>query len=250
LVSSVSLTSDFTYDEFGRRVSTTGPASLVDGSLVRHRTVTTYAGARVASETTNIVVDATTGVANNSNARTTSYKYDEDGNVVRTTYHGGSFTAVEFDKFGRKIGESQMIAALPTGHFVAWDETTKQFVQMDGSGSGAPVQVGIIPTRSMEYDAQGRLVRVTIPAVLDTRTTDPLDTARPVYEYGYDGNGNQTSVKDPLGRLTKWRFDGEGCQITRTLPLGVPVLDALGSGVDPRSIAGRDQRGQDGSVEN
>ncbi|MEQ1905720.1 MAG: RHS repeat-associated core domain-containing protein, partial [Pirellulaceae bacterium] len=235
---SVGLTSDFTHDEFGRRVSTTGPASLVDGNLVRHRTFTTYAGSRVASETTNIVVNATTGLANNSNARTTSYKYDEDGNVVRTTYHDGSFTADEFDKFGRKIGESQMTAGLPMGHFAAWDETTKQFVQMDGSGSGAPVQVGVIPTRSMEYDDLGRLVKVTLPAVLDMRTTDPSDMTRPFYEYGYDATGNQTLVRDPLGRETLWGFDTEGREITRTLPLGAATLNGLGSGTDPRTIAG------------
>ncbi|MEQ1905131.1 MAG: hypothetical protein ABL888_13160, partial [Pirellulaceae bacterium] len=178
--------SDFEYDEFGRRTSTTGPASLVDGSLVRHRTETDYQGAKVNFERTNIIVNATTGTIDDDNARTTRYKYDEDGNVVRTTYHDGSFTAVEFDKFGRKVGESQMTAALPTGHFAAWDETTKQFVQMNGLGSGAPVQVGIIATRSMEYDAQGRLLKVTLPAVLDTRTTDPNDMTRPFYEYGYD----------------------------------------------------------------
>jgi YD repeat-containing protein len=39
-----------------------------------------------------------------------------------------------------------------------------------------------------------------------------------VYEYTYDAQGNQLTIKDPNGNITKFTYDDNGNQLTRTLP--------------------------------
>ncbi len=41
----------------------------------------------------------------------TSYTYDAAGRVVRTTFDDGSFGEVRYDALGRKVAESQQVAA-------------------------------------------------------------------------------------------------------------------------------------------
>ncbi|HEV7299861.1 MAG TPA: DNRLRE domain-containing protein [Tepidisphaeraceae bacterium] len=111
-----------------------------------------------------------------------------------------------------------------------------------------------------EYDGDGRLIAVTQPAVdVDGSATGTADRRRPRYEYHYDAQGNRTHIvahaflddatakvvyvtrdaagsttevsrpsnaaygtwpKDK-GSVTRFTYDGEGRQLTRTLPLGV-----------------------------
>jgi YD repeat-containing protein len=67
-------------------------------------------------------------------------------------------------------------------------------------------------TRAFEYDAQGRLTRVVMPKVAN-------ETTSPVYEYAYDARGNQTLIRDPLGRETTFDYDSRGNMVKRTLPM-------------------------------
>lgn len=62
------------------------------------------------------------------------------------------------------------------------------------------------------------MITVTLPAVYDPVTET---TVSPVYHYGYDANGNQTSIVDPLGRTTVFTYDTQGHETSRTLPIGV-----------------------------
>lgn len=41
----------------------------------------------------------------------------------------------------------------------------------------------------------------------------------------YDAFGNQTSITDPMGRITEFSYDGENRQISRQLPIGVAAGD-------------------------
>ncbi|MDR2439761.1 MAG: hypothetical protein LBE12_10390, partial [Planctomycetaceae bacterium] len=66
-------------------------------------------------------------------------------------------------------------------------------------------------TRYFEYDDNGQLIRVTLPEV---------NGQLPVYEYTYDAQGNQLTIKDPNGNVTKFTYDENGNQLTRTLPDG------------------------------
>jgi YD repeat-containing protein len=69
-----------------------------------------------------------------------------------------------------------------------------------------------------KYDAAGRLTAVVLPAVPDP--VNGNQPTHPTYQYGYDAFGNQTLIRDPLGRETRLSYDGQGHQLTRTLPLG------------------------------
>ncbi|NLF71274.1 MAG: hypothetical protein GX575_19765 [Candidatus Anammoximicrobium sp.] len=89
-----------------------------------------------------------------------------------------------------------------------------------------------------------------LPAVAHWQTGQLV---RPRYEYGYDANGNQTLIRDNVAqgtdgtitydhetgvghegadvRETRFTFDAQGRQLTRTLPLGVSSFNPSASGV-------------------
>ncbi len=81
-------------------------------------------------------------------------------------------------------------------------------------------------TTDYEYE-DGRLAAVVLPGVLDT---DPASATyqqvvRPRYAYTYDIYGNQKSITDPKGRVTKFTYDELHRQTSRQLPVGVIAGD-------------------------
>ncbi|QDU62393.1 tRNA(Glu)-specific nuclease WapA precursor [Planctomycetes bacterium Pan216] len=187
---------DYEYDDIGRRVATNHPATIVDGELVRHRTETVYNTiGQVEQEITGIrlVYDADTGeyVEDRADARTTTFVYDERGNVIETIFTDGTSTKSTFDDLGRKLTETNQ------------EDQTRSFV----------------------YDALGRLGSVVLPAIYDpgadVNTTADDVLVNPRYDYGYDERGNQTSIRDAEDRETTFTYDERGNQLTRTLPDGL-----------------------------
>jgi RHS repeat-associated protein len=65
------------------------------------------------------------------------------------------------------------------------------------------------------YDAQGRLVTVTQPAVINPANGQSV---RPVTTYAYDRYGDQTSITDANGHVTSFTYDALGRQTSETLP--------------------------------
>jgi len=106
-----------------------------------------------------------------------------------------------------------------------WPDTENSFIV----SSSSPAVV--IPTKLYEYDSDGRLSAVELPAV-----PDPLQPGagrlRPRYEYGYNEQGNQSLIRDPLGGETRFTFDTQGRQLDRTLPLGFGTDGILGTADD------------------
>lgn len=115
--------------------------------------------------------------------------------MVKTIYNDESFIETEYDEFSRVISETN--------------------------------QVG--QTRTFEYDEHSRLEAVELPDVWDPVAEEMI---APRYEYGYDDFGNQTLIRDPLGRETRFTFDSHGNQLTRTLPLGFGPDGIEGTGDD------------------
>ena len=174
---------DYVYDEFGRQVATIGAEVFIGGQIVRHRTEQVYNDlGQVQTERSNITQFAH-GSIDDTDVRETSFEYDVRGNVVRTTFADGTFVTATYDDLGRKATETNQL-----GH-----------------------------TRSFDYDAQGQLVAVTLPSFTDKDG----NLVTPRYQYGYDAEGNQTTLTDPLGRETQWEFDEQGRQVSRTMPLGL-----------------------------
>jgi RHS repeat-associated protein len=196
----------YEYDVLNRRTAVIGSKQTINGASVRHRMETHYNSlGQVDYERDNIIQfdDDTT---DDSAARTTEYTYDIFGNRIGTTLSAGSLeveTSAEYDAFGRKTSE------------------------MDAVGN----------VTTYEYDAQGRLVAVELPAV-----PDPLNSNTPThprYEYAYDAQGNQTLIRDARGRETLFTYDEQGRQLSCTLPLGAEdAQDLIDLDDDVRDLAG------------
>ena len=62
-------------------------------------------------------------------------------------------------------------------------------------------------TTEYHYDNENRIIGVTLPAVANPATGHATN---PTYEYGYDANGNQTSLTDPNGGVTTFTYDAQG----------------------------------------
>jgi RHS repeat-associated protein len=260
---------EYEYDKLGRQIATIGHAvpadsvALPDSVLstlssplstlsVRHRSETVYdAEGRVALQRANVVQveDALGNISvDRSAAQETTYGYDQFGNRVKTTFGVGtpveSFVLVHYDKFGRQEAEMQQTEAL---YLADWDDDASSFVvagwdanadgQPDGTQPPDTLDLGtLIPTKSYEYDDQGRLSAVELPAVPDLENNNQV--TRPRYEYGYDAQGNQTLIRDPLGRETRFTFDAQGRQLTRILPLGFGPDGIAGTPDDSTVSAG------------
>ncbi len=63
----------------------------------------------------------------------------------------------------------------------------------------------------------------------NSATTNDIAT----YGYKYDARGNMVQLTDPLGRDTRFTFNNQGQQLTRTLPLGFGTDGMFGTADDP-----------------
>jgi RHS repeat-associated protein len=194
-VSETGAVTKYEYDSLGRQTVTIGPMIPLSGvagagptgtpgaTAVALRSETVYdSQGRVWKQRTNIR-QYDNGTIDASRVEETIFAYDENGNVTKTTFADGTFVTATYDDLGRKTSDTN--------------------------------QLGL--TRSFAYVAQGRLTSVTLPD-LDGNPATTNDRA--TYQYGYDTQGNQTLLVDPLGRETRWTFDDQGRELTRTLPLG------------------------------
>jgi len=194
---------DYEYDSLGQKTAEIGaplPAEDVGltgyapNALVRLRTEYTYDGqGRLATERTNIVQPVGTGTTDYSSARTTSYNYDANGNLLQTTLPDPD-------------GSGPLVSPTTSSTYDALGRKTSDTNQMG-------------QTRTFAYNADGRLASVQLPPVANPQNGGAM--TNPTYQYGYDVFGNQTSIQDPLGRVTQFTFDERGNELSRTLPLGV-----------------------------
>jgi YD repeat-containing protein len=136
-----------------------------------------------------------------------------------------SYTLTHFDDENRPIAEMQSVPGFVTA---AYDTALQSFkVTAVNSSTGSPYAsmassytVGSpVPTKLYHYDSDDRLSGVSLP-ILEVNPQSPASSLRPRYEYGYDYQGNQTLIRDPLGRETRFTFTDRGQQATRTMPLG------------------------------
>ncbi|MFJ6480954.1 MULTISPECIES: FG-GAP-like repeat-containing protein [unclassified Streptomyces] len=269
-------TSTYTYDAANRVASSTDPsggkvvyAYTAVGALAGVTTprgkATTYAydtdGNRTsvttaASEKTTFRYDAAGRVTAmtdprgnvsgaDPNAFTTGYAYDQRGLLSSTTDPLGHTTTYGYDNAGRLTSVKD-----PAGRTTAYAYDTAGRLTKTTSPAGK------VTTRG--YDANGNLASST--DALGNKTTHTYDKSNRLLStvsprgnlsganaaaftttYGYDENGNQTTVTDPsgavtttaydalnrpvsvtnaLGQITKTTYDGNDNVLTSTDPLG------------------------------
>ncbi|MBA2115003.1 putative Ig domain-containing protein [Bremerella alba] len=211
---------EYEYDDLGRQVATVTHAVTAEsvglgdqypGAMVRYRMETIHdEQGRVETERANLIqvefADGNT-LVDESQVQETSYQYDEFGQRTRTTLTDGSYMLMRYDEFGRTIAESTQIDGSINA---VWSEAESSFID--------DVSSEHVETKLYEYDAQGRLAAVELPAVADPDNGGTL--TRPRYEYEYDARGNQTVIRDPKLRETRFTYDEDGRMLSRTLPLG------------------------------
>ncbi|TWT92835.1 RHS repeat-associated core domain-containing protein [Stieleria varia] len=245
-ISSSGLVTDYEFDSQGRQWASAGLRQLArdvaglsqqdfsSDEYVRSRTETLYDGNGQASRTVSNLIqvessDGTVLRVIRDQERWSEATLDGFGNAVRTTFNDDSYIEYRFNDFGEQIAESQQI----DGRYVTtWSESDESFVIVgwEGITQLSPptgfMQLGqSVPTRLMSYDSLGRLQSVALPAADDGSG----QLVRPTYLYGYDSFGNQNLIVDPLGHETRFTFDNDGRQLTRTLPLGFGDDGQLGT---------------------
>src|ERR1051325_9833777 len=152
----------------------------------------------------------------------TSYDYDPNGLLIKVTLPDGSFLSYGYDPAHRltSITDNQ-------GNRIAYT--------LDNAGNRTLEQVfdpanTLAKTRSRVYNNLNRLFQ-------------ELGALNQATEYGYDNQGNVTSVKDPLLRVTGNQYDplnrlkqvtDPGTGVTQ---YGYNGLDALTQVTDPRNLA-------------
>ena len=189
----------FTYDNAGRLKTAQDPAQAAAGK----RTTFTYDP----SGNPTRIEDA--------NGHATTFAYDARDRLVAVTepvHQGtGKRTTLVYDGMNL-VG---VVDPLSHGVTYAYDEVNRLTKTVDALGNtttyvydnAGQLQSVIDPRNNrttFTYDAVGRLKSETLPGTLPGPWGYPTAV---VTNYAYDGNGNLTSVTDPLGHATATTFD-------------------------------------------
>ncbi len=223
----------YTYDPLGRVLSSQILSNLIVSIDIHTNNGAVFSTSRYVSSggvlATNLMAyDALGRMTNKINAQGASvrYEYDANGNTTAIILPGEQRSEFKYDATGH-----QTVARDPSGNetnflydqlgrvirIVYPDGTSTQQSFDDIKGKQSLInEVG--ESKDMVHDAAGRLLEVTLPAVLDAEGTNGL--ARPVYSYTRDAYGNQRSITNPKGAKTRFSYDEFNRFVSRTLPLG------------------------------
>jgi RHS repeat-associated protein len=201
-------TTAFGYTKAGRRASVTDP----DGNIK------TYA-----YDARGLLATAVSPRGNEPGADkaafTTTFVYDMNGNLLRTTrpYPGGGVVEVDsaFDELDRVHTVTDPLGKSST---VTLDNANNILTSVDPLGAETRIR----------YDANGRPTAVTRPggATLETTVDKVGNVIRRVSPVGgvtaytYDGENRPLTMTDALGHVTKYRYDLSGNLVEVTDPLG------------------------------
>lgn len=270
----------YTYDVAGNQLTRTERDTTTNESRIwaytydsNHRMLTAD-GPRtdVADVTTYTYYSCTTGyqcgqlhTVTNAAGHVTIYNtYNARGQPLTITDPNGVVTTLSYDLRSRlassTAGSEQMLfeywptgllkkATLPDGSFVnyTYDNAHRLTQIADSTGSRIVYTLDAMGNRTAEqiYDPSNALTQ-TRTSVFDTanrlwKMVRAAGTTAVTTTYGYDNNGNQTSIAAPLSRTTSQSFD-ELNRLTQlvdplsgTVQYGYNALDQLISVTDPRS---------------
>jgi RHS repeat-associated protein len=191
-------------------IASDGSSSIAVTGTAVYRTSTSYDSKGRVQSSTDAYGNTTTyeydnldrqKIVKQANGLITETVYNSKGQVEKSIIRSGSeerVTSYKYDEFGNIVETTQ-----PDGTKISaeYNETGQKISETNQLGQ----------TRTFEYDDNGQLIKVTLPEV---------NGQKPVYEYTYDAQGNQLTIKDPNGHITSFTYDLNGNQLTRILPDG------------------------------
>ncbi|MDA2804396.1 DNRLRE domain-containing protein [Nocardiopsis suaedae] len=220
---------EFEYDGAGNTVAHTSEGG-------ERRTVSTY---DAASFLTEEVLDP------DGLARTTSYSYDGNGNVLSETLTAAGTERVEEVRYAYDAGDHLVSETVENGD---QDLVTRYTVdtfgrvvrEVDPRGAEEGASAADHAT-DMRYDARGDLVEVRGPEVDIESEGGTAERGRPTTLYGYDAFGDRTHEVDAEGGTTVTEYDRAGRVIAQTAP---EYTGPDGAAIAPRATVAYDDLGR------
>lgn len=212
----------FTYDGSGRILTKVDPRGNVAGAnAALYTTSYTYNAADLlasvkdpAGDTTSYGYDADAQQTTTTDplGKTTTNAYDADGRVVSVTDAAGKATTKAYDLNGNLVSTTDPLGDKATA---TYDKANRKLTMVSARGNVAGANAAAYTT-TFGYDANGNQTTIT-------------DATGAVTTTAYDAINRKVSVTDPLGAVTKTGYDAIGNIVSATDPLG----HALTFGYDP-----------------
>ena len=135
-----------------------------------------------------------------------------DGTVTNAELYPTALSAAEVaNLYGQGSGGGDLVrGALTTSYTV--DELGQVVAQTDPDGV----------TTTYAYDAAGHQTTVTDPAVATETAGGSPVVVHPTTATGYNTFGDTAETQDENGNITTYTYDGDGRQLTKTLPAYTP----------------------------
>ena len=181
-----------------------------------HKTVVTdpYGKARTDAYNSRMLLLSKTNEIGDREA----YSYDKNFNMIGTTDGRSNKQTLTYDSRGNILTRT---TAAPLSQTESWKYNADDQVSTHSDGMGN--------TTVRSYDGNGNLTKIlyadgtsvnyTINAT--TKLVDSMTDQRgKTWSYGYDAQGNRTSVTSPLGNKTTYGYDVTGRQTSVTSPRG------------------------------
>ncbi|MER8029580.1 RHS repeat-associated core domain-containing protein [Streptomyces bauhiniae] len=151
---------------------------------------------------------------------TTTFTYDPDGNLTKTTDPEGRQTSYTYNSAGQVKTVTDAAHAVTTYTYVNGNLTA--VTDAEGRTSTQFTDAAARPITLT--DESGSATTVTYDKLNQTRTvTDPLGNTN---KLDYDANGNLTTLTDARGNTTAWAYDDADRPKSATDPLGAQALFA------------------------
>ncbi len=163
----------------------------------------------------NTLTIGPTGVTH-SCGRSVQFTRDAQGRITTITDPLGNTLGYEYDAYGDLVAYTDPLGRVT--RFIY--DSQHNLLDLIGPTGQRDLQ--------QQYDAAGRLVAITSPEAgrseLDhdpaARTETIRDALGRVTRYAYDALGNVTSVTDPLGNTATFTYDADGRLTQETDPMG------------------------------
>lgn len=215
---------EYGYDEYGNETSVTTRRTGDDGSEIVMTVTKAYDSLnRVTKETypdgyyTETEYDPVTGkksLFRDKNGNETTYDYDDQGNLLGTTYPDGKAISHTYDEEGNVLTTTDRAGHTTEYRYDPLNRAT-EIIHPNGSSISLGYDAGGLTsttdergkTTSFEWNAVGKRTKITDALGNETRIE-------------YDANGNKKSVTDAEGNTTAYEYDAPNRRVRTVFPDG------------------------------